>query len=136
MKFRMIIRMQMTLMMLGAALMLASSVYAQQDMDPASFPDGPNVMPFDQPVNVNANSTFTMSATNTATLAPSVQVSEDSAVQAASVAQWTPSDAWSMTTLIISMGLLVLYGALEGWRERNKMNSRPRVLNPSNATAR
>ena len=136
MKFRMIVRTSLMLMTIGAALLLANSVYAQQDMDPTSFADGPNVTAFTQPVSINTNSTFTMDSTNTVAALPATMVNDDSTVQEASVAQWTPADAWSMTSLMVAMGLLVLYGVLQSKRERAAVSFRPRTLTPSDVTAR
>ena len=62
MKFRTTISMQMILMGLAAALLFASSAYAQQEMDPATFPDGPNVEPFRQPAAVTVNNATTTMA--------------------------------------------------------------------------
>ena len=46
MKFRNIIRMQvMILAGLGVAMLFAGSAYAQQEMDPTPFADGPYVEP-------------------------------------------------------------------------------------------
>jgi hypothetical protein len=44
MKLQKIVRVQMVLMGLGVALLLASSAYAQQDMDPTDFPINPGTV--------------------------------------------------------------------------------------------
>lgn len=135
MKIRMIVRTQMVLMTVAAALMLASSVYAQQDMDPTSFSDGPYVTTFTQPVTANANSTFTMDATNSAAAVPVASENTEMAVEEAGVAEWTKVDAYSTMALMLLMGFGVLYGTLKIERERITRSFRPGNLNPSRATA-
>jgi hypothetical protein len=57
MKFQNMVRMQVMLMGLGAALLLASSAHAQQDMDPTDFPVNPGT-----PQSVKVNVARTMPA--------------------------------------------------------------------------
>jgi hypothetical protein len=135
MKIRMIVRTQMILMTVAAALMLASSVYAQQDMDPTPFADGPYVTTFAQPVNTNANSTFTMDATNSAAVLPAASENTEMAVEEAGVAEWTNVDGYLTMALMSLMGFGVLYGTLKNERERMTRSFRPGNLNPSGATA-
>ncbi len=56
MNFKSILRMNAILIGLGAILLVAPSVRAQQDMDPASFDDGPGVAPMAQPAPVSTTS--------------------------------------------------------------------------------
>jgi hypothetical protein len=135
MKIKMIVRTQMMLMTVAAALMLASSVYAQQDMDPTPFADGPYVTTFAQPAIANANSTYTMEATNTAAAVPAASENTEMAVEEAGVAEWTNVDAYSTMVLTVLMGFGVLYGTLKSERERITRSFRPGNLNPSGATA-
>jgi hypothetical protein len=135
MKIKMIVRTQMMLMTVAAALMFASSVYAQQDMDPTSFTDGPNVTTFAQPTIANANSTYTMEATNTAAALPAASENTEMAVEEAGVAEWTNADAYSTILLMVLLGFGVLYGTLKHQRERMTRSFRPGNLNPSRATA-
>jgi ABC-type uncharacterized transport system permease subunit len=135
MKIKMIVRTQMMLMTVAAALMLASSVYAQQDMDPTPFADGPYVTTFAQPVIASANSTYTMNRTNTAAAVPAVSENTEMAVEEAGVAEWTKVDAYSTMVLMLLMGFGVLYGTLKNEREQITRSFRPGNLNPSGATA-
>jgi hypothetical protein len=135
MKIRMIVRTQMMLMTVAAALMLASSVYAQQDMDPTPFADGPYVTTFAQPAIANANSTYTMDASNTAAAVPAASENTEMAVDEAGVAEWTNVDTYSTMVLMVLMGIGVLYGTLKSERERTIRSFRPGNLNPSGATA-
>ncbi|MGB8325589.1 MAG: hypothetical protein WCE52_21700 [Candidatus Acidiferrum sp.] len=135
MKIRMIVRTQMMLMTVAAALMLASSVYAQQDMDPTPFADGPYVTTFAQPVIANANSTYTMDATNTAAALPAASENTEMAVEEAGVAEWTNVDAYSSMALMLLLGSGVLYGTLKNQRQRITKLFQPGNLNPSGATA-
>jgi hypothetical protein len=113
MKFRTTISMQMILMGLAAALLFASSAYAQQEMDPATFPDGPNVEPFRQPAAVTVNNATTTDQANAATAqqATSKEAASDkrAATQEASIAKWTSADASGVLLLAISISLVILY---------------------------
>jgi hypothetical protein len=139
MKFTTIIRTQMMLVaMVAAGLFLASSAYAQQDMDPTTFPDGPfvtNFAPSNASANALANNAFTMDATNTAAQT-AVNSNDEAAVAEAGVAEWTPVDVWLTTALTMVLGMFSLYGALQNKRDRKQITFGPRTLSPSNATAR
>lgn len=95
MKFRTVVRMQMILMGLGIALVLASSAYAQQDTNPPIFPDSGNVEPFHQPATVTNNNviTFTIDPANAAAaqqvIASQVTSDEEPAAQETSATQLT-----------------------------------------------
>jgi hypothetical protein len=124
----------MMLMTVAAALMLASSVYAQQDMDPTPFADGPYVTTFARPAIANENGTYTMDATNTAAPVPAASENTEMAVEEAGVAEWTNVDTYSTMVLMLLMGFGVLYGTLQSERERITRSFRPGNLNPSGAT--
>jgi cobalamin biosynthesis Mg chelatase CobN len=137
MKYNTIIRVQLMLVAMVAAMFLASSAYAQQDMDPTSFPDGPYVTNFSQAsqtdVNAKASNTFSMDATNSA--AQAAASADEVALEEAGLAQWTSADTWSVTLLMMALALLVVYGAMYTKRER-KIAFGPRTLTPSNVTVR
>jgi hypothetical protein len=138
MKYNTIIRVQLMLVAMVAALFLTSSAYAQQDMDPASFPDGPYVSSFSQAshsdVNAKASNTFAMDATNSP--AQAAASTDEVALEEAGLAQWTSADTWTTTSLMMAMALLVLYGALQTKRARKEISFGPRTLTPSNVTVR
>jgi hypothetical protein len=54
MKLQKLMRMQVMLTGLGAALLLASSAYAQQDMNPTEFPINPGTIEAQRPVTLRA----------------------------------------------------------------------------------
>lgn len=138
MKYNTIIRVQLMLVAMVAAMFLASSAYAQQDMDPTSFPDGPYVTNFSQAsqtdVNAKASNTFSMDATNSP--AQAAASADEVALEEAGLAQWTSADTWSVTSLMIALALLLVYGAMNTKRERKEIAFGPRTLTPSNVTAR
>ncbi|HEY2458431.1 MAG TPA: hypothetical protein VGI13_14100, partial [Candidatus Acidoferrum sp.] len=109
MKYNTIIRVQLMLVAMVAAMFLASSAYAQQDMDPTSFPDGPYVTNFSQAsqtdVNAKASNTFSMDATNSP--AQAAASADEVALEEAGLAQWTSADTWSVTLLMMALALLV-----------------------------
>jgi hypothetical protein len=109
MKFRNIIRMQvMTLAGLGVAMLFAGSAYAQQEMDPTPFADGPYVERMAQP----GPSAFAASP-STAVMTPSdaqhasVAIASPSQVETAAV--WTPLDDLSLSALFICAAGILLY---------------------------
>ena len=109
MKFRNMIRMQvMTLAGLGMAMLSAGSAYAQQEMDPASFPEGPNVERIAQPT-ASAYATPTSPAVMTPVDAEraSMSIATPSPVENAAV--WTPLDQLSLSALIVCAACIVLY---------------------------
>jgi hypothetical protein len=120
MKFRTMVRMQMILMGLGAALLLVSSAHAQQDMDPAFFPDGGNVEPFGQPAAVTVNNAITIDSANAAT-AP--QAISKASTQIGSVAMWTTANVWGISLLVISMTLVTLYSLARAKKQRAERRS-------------
>ena len=137
MKFRAVMRMQMILMGMGAALLLASSAYAQQDTNPTIFPDGGNVEPFRQPAAVTANNaiTLTTDAANAQQAIDKPAATEERvAARQASTAQWTTADAWGVVSVLvatadawgvvslltaISITLVTVYSLAERRRERS-----------------
>ena len=108
MKFRNTIRMQvMTLAGLGVAMLFAGSAYAQQEVDPTPFADGPYVEPMAQP----GPSAFAATP-STAVMTPSdaqhasVAIASPSQVETAAV--WTPLDL-SLLALFICAACILLY---------------------------
>jgi hypothetical protein len=109
MKFRNIIRMQvMTLAGLGVAMLFAGSAYAQQEMDPTPFADGPYVEPIAQPAPVTyARTTSTAVMTPTDAQRASVTIASPSQVETAAV--WTPLDNLTLLALFVCSACILLY---------------------------
>ena len=116
MKFRNMIRMQvMTLAGLGMAMLFAGSAYAQQEMDPASFPDGPNMERIAQPtpdtfaVNTSAKVMIPADAQRA-----SAAIATPSQVENAAV--WTPLDQLSLSALFVCAACILLYEVSQATR--------------------
>ena len=104
----------------GSRLLLVSSAHAQQDMDPAFFPDGGNVEPFRQPAAVTVNNAITIDSANAAT-AP--QAISKASTQVGSVAMWTTANVWGISLLVISMTLVTLYSLARAKKQRAEHRS-------------
>jgi len=118
MKFQTIVRAQLMLMGLGAALLLASSARAQQDMDPSDFPVTPGTVKVErQAVERTASA-----------VAPSKQAGAEAAAQAALFAPSTQEesdfsrlvimDAGMVVILMVGVAAIVLYAQAATKRER------------------
>jgi hypothetical protein len=79
MRLQRIVRMQAMLIGLGAALFLASSAYAQQDMDPTDFPVNPGTPKMERHVDLRAAQS----------VAPAVGADKMQAESVASVGLWS-----------------------------------------------
>lgn len=119
MEFRKMIRMQVILMGLGAALLLASSAHAQQDMDPTAFdvnPGTPHV------VKVAAGHVAQSSAAAKKTGPPASSSeslwSGQETKQEEDLARLTMVDATMVVILMAGVGLIVLYAMAATNRER------------------
>jgi hypothetical protein len=126
MKFRNIIRMNMILATFGAAMFFASSAYAQQDMDPATFNDGPNVEPMPQPVP----GTSTAATTSPVVMSPSnaqlatFTIASPSQVESAAV--WPPVDRLALMGLLACAALILLYEIVKAKRQAKALDARAR----------
>ena len=108
MKSRNIIRMQvMTLAGLGVAMLFAGSAYAQQEMDPTPFADGPYVEPMAQP-GPSAFAAMPSTAVMTPSDAQHASVAIASPSQVETAAVWTPLDL-SLSALFICAACILLY---------------------------
>jgi hypothetical protein len=116
MKFQNVIRVQLVMLGLGAGLLIAKPVYAQQETDPTLFEatsgasqqaqDGFNVPAPPQAVNVAV-----------AESAPSA------VVQDADIAGWSSMDMNTIVALIVGIGAIVFMGigeAMRGGRRRTR----------------
>jgi hypothetical protein len=106
MKFQKMIRVQLMLVGLGAGLLMAKPVFAQQDTDPTLF-EATNVA--SQPDQVSFNVPPTSEGTIAATANPTVQPS----VQETYAAALTAADVNMILTLMIGIGAIVLLGIAE-----------------------
>jgi len=131
MKFQKMIRVQMMLVGLGAGLLLAKPVRAQQEVDPALFEVAPAAPQLDQAAALNA--------------APSLEAVKAAASDAAApmvvgevgTPQLAPMDASVIIVLMIGIGSIVLFGlgeAVRGSRRRTWREVAPSGF-PAGATA-
>jgi hypothetical protein len=119
MKFRKVIRMQVMLMGLGAALLLASSAHAQQDMDPTAFDVNPGT-PHVAKVAAGhvAQSSAVANKTDAAASASQSLWSGQGTKQEADLARLTIVDGTMVLILMAGVGLIVLYAMAATKRER------------------
>jgi hypothetical protein len=109
MNFRNMIRTQvMTLAGLGVAMLFAGSAYAQQEMDPTPFADGPYVEPMAQPAPA-AYGTTTSTAVVTPTDAQRASVTIASPSQVETAAVWTKLDNLVLSALFVCAAGILLY---------------------------
>ena len=109
MNFRNMIRMQvMTLAGLGVAMLCAGSAYAQQEMDPTPFADGPYVERMAQPAPA-AYGTTTSTAVVTPTDAQRASVTIASPSQVETAAVWTKLNNLVLSALFVCAAGILLY---------------------------
>jgi len=108
-----------TLAGLGVAMLFAGSAYAQQEMDPTPFDDGPYVEPMAQPVPGSyAAATSPAVMTPTDVQRATFTIASESPVESAAV--WTPIDELSLSALFVCTVCILLY-------ECNKASSEGRA---------
>lgn len=109
MSFRYMIRMhRITLAGLGVAMLFAGSAYAQQEMDPTPFADGPYVEPMGQPVpGPSAETTSPAVMTPADVQRATSTIASESPVESAAV--WTPFDELSLSALFVCAACILLY---------------------------
>ena len=117
MKFQKMIRMQVMLTGLGAALLLASSAHAQQDMDPTDFPVNPGTQ---QSVKVNVARTMPAAAKEVSSeaMVPVSLWSNQDTRQEADLNRMAIVDGTMAVILMAGIGLIALYARAATKRER------------------
>ena len=138
MDFRKVIRMQVMLMGLGAALLLAGSAHAQQDMDPTAFDVNPGTPRIAKVVATHvAQSLAAVKKTDSAASAGGSLWSSQQTKQEADLARLTMVDATMVLILMAGVGLIVLYAMAATKRERRlEMSPQRAAYTPaSGATA-
>lgn len=123
-----IIRTQLMVMGIGAAMMLGAALQAQE-IDNTVWDDSQNTVAYTQtapaeqaPAQPFSSTTANDSASGAislASLGTTPNVSEQS-----SLGQWTPSEKWITTSLIICIGLVALYALAEAKRANRNLGSR------------
>ena len=106
MKFQKVIRVQLMLMGLGAGLLLAKPVFAQQDMDPTLFESTLAASQQDQ-------AGFNVPATPAAVVNGTEETASSLAGLETEAAGLTPVDANTILALMVGIGSIVLLGIAE-----------------------
>jgi hypothetical protein len=119
MKLHKIVRMRVMLMGMGVALLLASSAYAQQDMDPTDFPINPGTAPVERHVaQQSAQNVAPVNSVNTEALVPTALWSGQSTQQESDFARVILLDATLVVILMAGIASIVLYAMAATKRER------------------
>jgi hypothetical protein len=118
-KFQKMIRMQVILVGLGAALLLAGSAHAQQDMDPTAFDVNPGTPHIVRVASAHGaqSSVAGMKANSAASDSESIWGGQATA-QEADLARLTMVDGTMVVILMAGVGLIVLYALAATKRER------------------
>ena len=119
MKLHKIVRMRMMLIGLGAALLLASSAYAQQDMDPTDFPVNPGTPKVERHVaQRTARNLEPANGVEMAAFLPGGLGSDQSTQQESDFMRMILVDATMAVILMAGIGAIVLYAKAATKRER------------------
>src|SRR5260370_23294895 len=131
MKFQKMIRVQMMLVSLGAGLLLARPVRAQQEVDPTLVEAAPGASQVDQAAAVKAAPG--LKAANAAKADSAAPL----AGQEVAAAQLTSLDAKTIVVLMIGIGSIVLLGMADGVRGNRRQTWRESTPSgfPTGATA-
>ncbi len=130
MKFQKMIRVQLMLMGLGAGLLLAKPVFAQQDMDPTLFEAASDASQLDQ-------AGFNVPAAPSAATNATVEIASSLAGQESDAAGLSPVDVNTILALMVSLGSIVLLGIAEVVRGSRRRTWRAQASSafPNGATA-
>jgi hypothetical protein len=119
MKFTSIIRKQVVLAGLGAALFFANAAYAQQEVDPTTFEPNPGVTQAQGAPVAQSSIPDVVSAAPVAASTLAAADTESVAVQEAGVKEWTPVDTLTLMATILVLAFIVMRGIAEAARERH-----------------
>jgi hypothetical protein len=121
MKIQKMVRGQLMLMGLGAALVLASSARAQQDMDPTYF----DINPGTPKVERKAQHVAAARKVNTETATPAALWSNQNTRQEADFSRLIIVDASMVLILMAGLASIVLYAMAATRRERQQLQFSP-----------
>jgi hypothetical protein len=130
MRFQKMIRIQLMVVGLGAGLLLAKPVFAQQDTDPTLFEETADATHPDQ-------AAFNVTAPPEAVIRVTAYAAAPSAALEVDEAQLTALDVKTVFALMIGIGSIVLLGMAEAVRGSRRRTWRERDLDrlPSGLTA-
>jgi hypothetical protein len=119
MKLQKIVRVQLVLMGLGAALLLASSAYAQQDMDPTDFPMNPGTVKVDHQATLQtAQAIAPAKQTQAEGMVPASLFTGPSTQEESDFSRLVIVDAGMIVILMLGVAGIVLYAKAATKRER------------------
>ena len=119
MKFKSIIRMQIVLVGLGAALFFANAASAQQDVDPTTFETNPVAMQGQEAPVVQSSIPDGVSAAPVKAPTLAAVDTESVAVQEAGAKKWSPVDTLTLMATMLGLAFIVVRGIAEARRPRN-----------------
>jgi hypothetical protein len=130
MKFQKMIRVQLMVAGLGAGLLMAKPVFAQQDTDPTLFEAASDASQPDQ-------ASFNVAPPPEAVIRVTAYSTAPSAAQEVDAAAVTPLDMKTILTLMVGIGSIVLLGMAEAVRGSRRRTWRERAADgfPSGAVA-
>jgi hypothetical protein len=130
MRFQKMIRIQLMVVGLGAGLLLAKPVFAQQDTDPTLFEETADATHPDQ-------AAFNVAPPPEAVIRVTAYAAAPSSAQEVDEAQLTALDVKTVFALMIGIGSIVLLGMAEAVRGSRRRTWRERDLDglPSGLTA-
>jgi hypothetical protein len=109
MKFQNVIRVQLMMLGLGAGLLLAKPVYAQQETDPTLFEATSDA-------SQQAQDGFNVPAPPQAMNVAVAESATSAVVQTADIAAWSSMDMNTIVALMVGIGSIVLMGIGEAMR--------------------
>lgn len=124
MNFKSILRMSAIAIGLGAILLAAPSVRAQQDMDPASFDDGPGMVPMAQPTQTATDSAPVTTTAVSYDSSEAAELNGQVSSLEAGFGNLTPILTWTLFSLVICFGLIYMHSLAVIKRDSRYLNFR------------
>jgi hypothetical protein len=128
MKVQNIFRMKTILIGLGAALLLAGSVHAQE-IENTVWDEGSNVAPFAQTALTPTTNNLQPAPAEAPTMSLAAMTTAPLITQEASVSQWTPVEGWLFASLLVCIALVAVYALAEAKRANRNIEARAVRLN-------
>ena len=132
MKIQKLIKASMILMGLSAVLFAAKPVRAQQDAAPDNFPETSDSSPV--PVEAAQASAIPVApqTSTSSAITSSAIVAAPTATTEVESSLLNPVDTTTVTTLLLAIGLLVLYGIVETIRKREPRRQQHQIAYTAN----
>jgi hypothetical protein len=124
MKIQNILRMQVVVIAIGAAFLLAGATHAQE-IDNPSFDEGPNSVPFAQPLAAATSGDLSSAAAGSHVIVasdPAAVTTKPVAEQAGSISGNAYVEVWMIATMAVCLALFTLLVRLETRSRRAHLN--------------